>query len=79
MAGITVGLTVSLMGLVIGRLVGFIWMKITCRSSRGYTAAVQDEDDDVPPKTSWEEKDSRRLDPLPAYEPAPPYMDAELE
>jgi hypothetical protein len=78
MAGITVGLLVSLLGLLVGRMIGFVWLRIypnnhrrrhgrhTRRSRRHYTVdegkILLCEDD---------------CEPLPRYEDAPAYEEIE--
>ena len=43
MAGIAVGMTVSLIGLVVGRLIGFFWIRSYRGGRRGYSGVALDE------------------------------------
>lgn len=70
MAGITTGLMVSLMGLLMGRVVGYVWLSVF-----GHGAAKRD----WARRRNGSRFESRKglmLDeeePLPLYEPAPAY------
>ncbi|KXS95855.1 hypothetical protein AC578_7885 [Pseudocercospora eumusae] len=82
MAGIAVGMTVSLVGLVIGRLIGFLWIKFYRRGRRGYQS-VRLQDDHTTIEAENEKviiiEDVPEVDPLPVYEEAPAYEEAAKE
>lgn len=59
MAGITVGLSVSFLGLVVGRLIGYLWIKFGRGGRRGEGSIALEEDEDCESKAS--------VDQLPAY------------
>ena len=63
MAGVTVGMGVSLLGLVIGRIIGFLWVRLVRGGRRGYASVAIEE--------AGEEE--RHAEDLPRYEDAPAY------
>jgi len=72
MAGIAVGMSVSLIGLIFGRLIGYLWIKLYRGGRRGYASVSLDEAlaDDMNA-----EKEAVDEEPLPVYESAPAYDD----
>ena len=75
MAGVTMGMTVSLIGMLVGRLIAFVWIKFRRGGQRGYASVTQDEDE-----TEVAEKGEIHLltsEPLPVYEEAPAYEETE--
>lgn len=81
MAGIAVGMTVSLVGLVIGRLIGFLWIKCYRGGRRGYQSVRLDEEEEETDREDAEyekvmvTKNTAEIEPLPMYEEAPAYED----
>ena len=75
MAGITVGMVVSLLGLVVGRFVGYLWITFARGGRRGsvsnsaHREIVLEEGEDKAMMTETE------AEPLPRYEAAPAYDD----
>lgn len=63
-------MTASLIGLIAGRLIGFLWIKLYRGGRRGYTSVALDE-------TTVSELDAEKEvveeESLPAYESAPAY------
>jgi hypothetical protein len=80
MAGITVGLLVSLLGMLFGRMIGFLWLRAypTRRQHRRHRrrGICLSRDDTVieEGKILLHEDD---IEPLPAYEDAPSYEEVE--
>lgn len=73
-AGITMGMFVSLLGMAAGRLIGYLWIKFRRGGQRGYATVAQKEES--------VEKGTLELaeeEPLPAYEDAPAYEDEKQE
>ena len=69
MAGICVGLGISFFGLVVGRLIGLIWIRYG-RGERNYGRIMLDETDPYDSKLYL-------VEPPPQYEDAPAYEDIE--
>jgi len=75
LAGIAVGMTVSLLGLFVGRLISFLWIKIYRGNRRGYASVALD-DSSLEAETEKEvllKEDEEEA--LPAYEQAPAYVE----
>jgi hypothetical protein len=78
LAGIAVGMTVSLLGLLVGRLISFLWIKLYRGGRRGYASVALDDTVDesenekevISKKSVMLEED---VEALPAYEQAPAY------
>ncbi|KAK3715125.1 hypothetical protein LTR37_007335 [Vermiconidia calcicola] len=70
MAGITVGLSVSLLGLLAGRLVGWTWSQLTPARQRRHHKLDRQQRRAEEGKILLSEDD---MEPLPVYEEAPPY------
>lgn len=74
MAGITMGMFVSLIGMLVGRLISFLWIKFGRGGQRGYASVAQSEEG-----TENAEKGIVLLEnhvdeeSLPKYEDAPSY------
>lgn len=71
-AGITMGMFVSLLGMATGRMIAFLWIKFRRGGKRGYASVAQTHADDEPQL----EKGVVELveeEPLPVYEAAPAY------
>ena len=73
MAGVAVGMAVSLLGLVVGRTIGYLWIKIARGGRRGSASGV----------TVIEEGENEgmlaKMEPPPVYEDAPAYEENEKE
>lgn len=81
MAGVAVGMVVSLFGLCFGRLLGFLWFRHRRGGRRGYEPVRLEEGDAVAEaEAECEKKYSAAVleqsEPLPVYEEAPSYEDA---
>jgi hypothetical protein len=80
MAGITMGMFVSLIGMLVGRLISFLWIKFGRGGQRGYASVAQTEQD-----TESAEKGIVLLEndvdeeSLPKYEDAPAYDEKDRE
>jgi hypothetical protein len=80
MAGITMGMFVSLIGMLVGRLISFLWIKFGRGGQRGYASVAQSEQD-----TESAEKGIVLVEndvdeePLPKYEDAPSYDEKHQE
>ena len=70
MAGVAVGMIVSVIGLVVGRTIGFLWIKLARGGRRGSVSAVENGESD-----SMLEK----MEAPPVYEDAPAYVVDEKE
>jgi hypothetical protein len=70
MAGIFVGLTVSMVGLLVGKMIGWFWMKFVRGGKRGYASVALDEET---AESATDKKEIEHAEPLPVYEDAPPY------
>ncbi|KAF4548286.1 Hypothetical protein D9617_29g006620 [Elsinoe fawcettii] len=73
--GITMGMLVSLIGMIVGRLIAFVWMRFVRGGRRGYASVRLNEEE-----AEAEEKDdaeSVMSEPLPVYEDAPAYEEKE--
>ena len=78
MIGVVVGVTTSLIGMVVGHLVVFIWRVLFRRGQRGQYRKVQQED----AVTEGDEETKTFLDhqgPPPTYEEAPSYENAVVD
>ena len=75
MAGIAVGMTVSLVGLLVGRAIAFLWIKFARGGKRGYASVAQDE---LTAEEGDMEKEAEEEAP-PMYENAPSYEEVEKE
>lgn len=77
MAGVAVGMTVSLLGLLVGRLIGFLWIRLYRGGRRGYASVALDESSadkaDVEKEVMVEEE---AIEAPPIYEQAPAYEEA---
>ncbi|KAF2171797.1 hypothetical protein M409DRAFT_63374 [Zasmidium cellare ATCC 36951] len=77
MAGIAVGMTVSLLGLMVGRLIGFLWIKFYRGGRRGYASVALDESSADKADTEKEVMlGEEAIEPPPVYEDAPAYEEA---
>lgn len=77
MAGVAVGMTVSLLGLLVGRLIGFLWIKFYRGGRRGYASVALDES--TADRADAEKeilKEEEAVDAPPVYEEAPAYEEA---
>ena len=74
MAGISVGLLVSLLGLLVGRLIGFVWITLARGGRRGSAYVPRY---DVTAEEGKMLLCEDELEPLPAYEDAPAYVETE--
>lgn len=77
-AGITMGMFVSLLGMATGRMIAFLWIKFGRGGKRGYASVAQTHADDE----SQLEKGVVELvvdEPLPVYEAAPAYEETAKE
>lgn len=74
-AGITMGLGVSLLGMATGRLIAFLWIKFRRGGQRGYASLAQVEAE----SNDMEKGDVKFVEeePLPEYEAAPAYEEEE--
>ena len=71
-AGITMGMTVSLLGMLLGRLIAFLWIKFARGGQRGYATVAQEEGEaEVVDEKVYEVYVEE--EPLPRYEDAPAY------
>ncbi|TKA80904.1 hypothetical protein B0A55_01683 [Friedmanniomyces simplex] len=83
MAGITVGMTVSLLGLVFGRLISFLWIKLVRGGRRGYAsvaleeAVVADEEEEEEEEEEEGKMMVAEMEAPPLYENAPAYEEVE--
>lgn len=77
MAGIAVGMTVSLVGLLVGRLIGFFWIKFYRGGRRGYASVALDETTaDAIDDEKEVMSDGKAEEAPPVYEEAPAYEEA---
>lgn len=74
LAGIAVGMAISLFGLVIGRLISFMWIKLYRGGRRGYASVALD-DTTIEYKSEKEVGAEEDVESLPAYEQAPAYVE----
>ena len=76
MAGIFFGLLTSIVGLVLGRFIGWLWIRVVRDGKRGYASVAQDdaaaEEDDSAEK-AYAHADELEADAPPMYEDAPAY------
>jgi hypothetical protein len=73
-AGITMGMFVSLIGMMLGRLISFLWIKFGRRGQRGYASVAQsDQDTESAEKGLVVVEDIVDDEALPKYEDAPAY------
>ena len=74
MIGVVVGVTTSLIGMVVGHLIVFLWRVLFRRGQRGQYRKVQQEE------TAAEEDETKSFiehhGPPPTYEEAPAYEEA---
>lgn len=71
-AGVSVGLAVSLMGLVVGRLIGWVWARFARKQVNDSRAAMGG-DADVEEGKGLIFAEEEDAEALPAYEDAPAY------
>lgn len=79
MAGISMGIFVSLIGMLVGRLIAFMWIKLRRGGQRGYASVAQNESED---ENTDVEKGGLEVvaveeEALPVYEDAPAYEEKE--
>lgn len=77
LAGVAVGMTVSLLGLMVGRLIGFLWIKYYRGGRRGYASVALDES--TADKADAEKEvmiEEETPEAPPVYEDAPAYEEA---
>jgi hypothetical protein len=84
LAGIAVGVFVSLVGLCVGRIIAFLWIHFYRGGRRGYQSVHMDEDSVEEAEAAGEEKEAvvvllEESEPLPVYEQAPAYEELEGE
>ncbi|GAB7351520.1 hypothetical protein MBLNU459_g2161t1 [Dothideomycetes sp. NU459] len=79
MAGISMGIFVSLTGMLVGRLIAFLWIKFRRGGQRGYASVAQaeSEDENVDMEKGDVEVVAVEEDVLPIYEAAPAYEEKE--
>jgi len=70
MAGVFVGLTVSIVGLLIGKLIGWFWVKFVRGGKRGYASVALDEE---AAEAENGKTDVEYAEAPPVYEDAPAY------
>ena len=70
MAGIFVGLTVSMVGLLVGKMIGFLWIKFVRGGKRGYASVALDEET---ADGEMDKKEIEHAEAPPVYEDAPAY------
>ena len=70
MAGIFVGLTVSMVGLLVGKMIGFLWIKFVRGGKRGYASVALDEET---VDSEMDKKEIEHAEAPPVYEDAPAY------
>jgi hypothetical protein len=70
MAGIFVGLTVSMVGLLVGKMIGFLWIKFVRGGKRGYASVALDEET---ADSATDKKEVEHAEATPVYEDAPAY------
>ncbi|KAF2224335.1 hypothetical protein BDZ85DRAFT_260799 [Elsinoe ampelina] len=73
--GITMGMLVSMIGMIVGRLIAFVWMRFVRGGRRGYASVKLNEDEAE--AADKEETESVMSEPLPQYEDAPAYEEKE--
>ncbi|KAG8625503.1 hypothetical protein KVT40_007254 [Elsinoe batatas] len=73
--GITMGMLVSMIGMVVGRLIAFVWMRFVRGGRCGYASVRLNEDEAE--AADKEETESVMSEPLPQYEDAPAYEEKE--
>ena len=73
MAGVAVGMVASLMGLVIGRSIAYVWIKVARGGRRGSASGVAVVED------GESEAMLAKMEPPPVYEDAPAYEENEKE
>ena len=81
MMGVAVGMVVSLFGLCIGRMISYLWIKLYRGGRRGYES-VRLEEEDIVEEADLEKKTFivlEQSEPLPVYEEAPSYEEAQHE
>lgn len=76
-AGISVGLTVSLLGLVVGRLISLLWIRYARGGQRGTASLERDAVSVEEGKGLMIVEAEEDEEPLPAYEDAPAYEETE--
>lgn len=82
MAGVAVGMIVSLVGLFIGRLISFLWIHFYRGGRRGYQSVSLDDEEEIAEEDDMEKKSYvvlEQSEPLPVYEEAPAYEEIEKE
>lgn len=70
MAGIFVGLTVSMVGLLVGKLISWFWVKFVRGGKRGYASVALDEET---AEAQVGKSDIEHAEAPPVYEDSPPY------
>lgn len=73
-AGISVGLAVSLLGLIVGRVISALWIKC---SRSGERSVVRREEDDIEEGKGLMLVDDLDEEALPPYEDAPAYEESD--
>lgn len=77
MVGIFAGLTVSMVGLLVGKLIVFLWIKFARGGQRGYARVALDEEAEQPAVVQKDQDEF--VEGPPVYEDAPPYELSEKE
>ncbi|KAJ9619915.1 hypothetical protein H2203_008189 [Taxawa tesnikishii (nom. ined.)] len=75
--GMALGVTVSVIGMVVGRLIAFLWIKYRRGGQRGYASVAQTEEDDAAIEKGTAFVDEEETEALPVYEEAPAYDEKE--
>ncbi|PNS17992.1 hypothetical protein CAC42_3951 [Sphaceloma murrayae] len=75
--GITMGMLVSLIGMIVGRLIAFVWTRFVRGGRRGYASVRLNEEDAEAADAEKDETESVVSEPLPRYEEAPAYEEKE--
>ena len=80
MAGVTMGMVVSLVGMLVCRMISFLWIKFGLGGQRGYASVAQSEQDTESAEKGVVVVESNvDEEPLPKYEDAPAYDEKELK
>jgi len=73
MAGITMGIFTSVVGMAVGRLIGFLWIKFRRGGQRGYASVPSSDADETEIAEKGETVIVEETEALPVYEAAPAY------
>lgn len=75
--GITMGLLVSVVGMLVGRLIAFVWLRFVRGGRRGYASVRLNEEEAEAEDAEKDDVESVVSEPLPKYEEAPAYEEKE--